>query len=326
MDVGNRGGAGCPAQRPSVRRYTVPGATHLRRCHVPPRPRWSSVRVLAVPVAAMGPAASAHEGIATVPACRGSGESARGGALRTAADHTTAVPQNAGSRPPAHRARCATRSCLAPAAPQSRLSRCMRELRGYRGSMSPMMHPVGNSRDNCSPTAVHLGTAAAISGPPGIAGPWPHDSNDLRTAAHCGRNQAVHMKMPGTPRSTGINHPATDQGFLSLLVWWYATRMTEHPKPLLRVLAGEQRLAAAGLADAPGRALPAGVPRHPGQGGRLRRLEHHAGPGRRGDAAADPPLWLRRGDPVQRHPDAAVGTGSGAGIPRRGRPGAAAAA
>ena len=38
------------------------------------------------------------------------------------------------------------------------------------------------------------------------------------------------------------------------------------------------------------------------------------GTGRRGHAAADPPLWLRCGDPVQRHPDAAVGAGPWSGF------------
>ena len=56
------------------------------------------------------------------------------------------------------------------------------------------------------------------------------------------------------------------------------------------------------LADAPGRPLPARVPRHARPGGQLPRPLLHARARPRGHAPADPPLRLRRGHPLRRHP------------------------
>ncbi len=58
---------------------------------------------------------------------------------------------------------------------------------------------------------------------------------------------------------------------------------------------------AAGLDDASGRPLSAGIPRGPRQGWRLSRSLLHAGVRRRSHAAADPPLRLRRRDHLLRH-------------------------
>src|SRR3954447_1083677 len=79
-------------------------------------------------------------------------------------------------------------------------------------------------------------------------------------------------------------------------------------------------MAAAGLVDAPGWTLSAGISRGARPGAGFRRPVPEPGTVRRGDPAADTPLWLRRGDPVQRHPDAALGAGSRAGIQGRRRP------
>ena len=71
--------------------------------------------------------------------------------------------------------------------------------------------------------------------------------------------------------------------------------------------------AAPRLDDAPGRPLPAGIPGDPGGGGLVPRPLLQPGLRRRGDAPADPPLRLRRRDPVLGHP----------GRPPRARPGRA---
>ena len=69
-------------------------------------------------------------------------------------------------------------------------------------------------------------------------------------------------------------------------------------KPLLDVLDGVAQKPAAGLADAAGRPLSAGISRAAGKGRRLSRSHLHAGARGRGDAAADPPVRLRCRDPV----------------------------
>ncbi len=63
----------------------------------------------------------------------------------------------------------------------------------------------------------------------------------------------------------------------------------------------------ADLDDAPGRPLPAGIPRHAREGRRLPVPLLHARPRGRGHAPADPALWLRCGDPLRRHPAGAAG-------------------
>ncbi|CAA9285026.1 MAG: Uroporphyrinogen III decarboxylase, partial [uncultured Acetobacteraceae bacterium] len=83
-------------------------------------------------------------------------------------------------------------------------------------------------------------------------------------------------------------------------------------------------VAAAALAHAPGRALPARIPRGAGAGGRLRDPLHDARHGGRGHVAADPALRLRRLHPVLRHPHGALGHGAAAPL-RRGRRAAAGA-
>ena len=72
------------------------------------------------------------------------------------------------------------------------------------------------------------------------------------------------------------------------------------PKPLLRAFAGETDVAAAMVADAAGRPLPAGIP--PGQepGARFCRAVPDPGAGGRGDVAADPALRHGCRDPVFR--------------------------
>ncbi len=70
---------------------------------------------------------------------------------------------------------------------------------------------------------------------------------------------------------------------------------------LLRVLGGEALSSAADLDHAAGRTLPAGISQARKQAGSFPRSLLHAGAGRGGDPAADPPVRLRRGDPVLRH-------------------------
>ena len=74
----------------------------------------------------------------------------------------------------------------------------------------------------------------------------------------------------------------------------------------------------AGLADAPGRPLPARVPRHARQGRQLHGPGHEPGLRHRGHAAAARALSARRRDPVLRHPDRARRDGPGP-VVRRGR-------
>ncbi len=73
-----------------------------------------------------------------------------------------------------------------------------------------------------------------------------------------------------------------------------------------------------GLGHAPGRALPAGVPRAARQG-RLRDPDAHPRAGRRGDPAAAAALRARCGHPLQRHHDPAAGHGRGARLRARAR-------
>src|SRR5688572_27811997 len=79
------------------------------------------------------------------------------------------------------------------------------------------------------------------------------------------------------------------------------------------------------LAHAPSRALSAGVSWDPGGGGLVPGPLLQPGPGNRGDAAADPALRLRRGDPVLRHPGGGGRPGPEGELPRRARAGARAA-
>ena len=65
------------------------------------------------------------------------------------------------------------------------------------------------------------------------------------------------------------------------------------------------------LADAPGRALPAGISRVEEERRQLPRSLPHARARRRGDAAADPALRHGCGDPVLGHPGGAACAGPG---------------
>src|SRR5579859_3555385 len=85
-------------------------------------------------------------------------------------------------------------------------------------------------------------------------------------------------------------------------------------------------LATASVVDASGRPLSAGVSRATLQGSGLHCAVHDTGAGKRGHTAANPPLWLRWGDPVQRHPDDPLGAWTGPGLSRRRRTGLAAIA
>ena len=98
------------------------------------------------------------------------------------------------------------------------------------------------------------------------------------------------------------------------------------PGLLLDTLRGANGVRAAGLADAPGRALPARISRAAGREGRLPRAGLRQRRRGRDHAPADPPLRLRRRDPVLRHPDRAPRAGPGSGVRGRRRPAAVAAA
>ena len=75
--------------------------------------------------------------------------------------------------------------------------------------------------------------------------------------------------------------------------------------PCSRRLKGERAGGAAGLADAPGGALSARISRAAGREGRVPRAGLRQRGRGRGHAPADPPLRVRRRDPVLRHPDRA---------------------
>ena len=85
-------------------------------------------------------------------------------------------------------------------------------------------------------------------------------------------------------------------------------------------------VATTNLADAPGGPLPAGVSCPAGEGHGFRRTVHDARSGSGRDAAADPPLSLRRRNPVQRYPDGSLGARPARRLSRRRRARAATAA
>ena len=92
-------------------------------------------------------------------------------------------------------------------------------------------------------------------------------------------------------------------------------------KPLLSRAKRPKSRENSDLADAPGGPLPARISGAEGGEGRLPRSRPGSRRRGRSDAPADPPLRLRRRDPVLRHPDGALRAGPGSAL--RGRRGAA---
>src|SRR5208282_3788016 len=81
-----------------------------------------------------------------------------------------------------------------------------------------------------------------------------------------------------------------------------------------------KRFTAALVADAPGRALSAGIPGAAEKSRKLSRSLLYARAGGRSDASASAALRHGRGDPVLRYPGGASGPGPQGKFPRRRRP------
>src|SRR5690242_17735363 len=100
-----------------------------------------------------------------------------------------------------------------------------------------------------------------------------------------------------TPQDSQPHLPQHPFPYLSFLLGSSYGESIEAPAALTR---RRVDLATAPMADASGRPLSAGVSSAPFEGRRFHCAVHDAAVGERGHAAADPPLRLRRRNPVQR--------------------------